>query len=124
MLPSAKFILGFILVIVITYFALYNMDNVTIRYYFGSRAVTIPLSFVIYGAFAVGFVISWAIRAVKQIRLGRQVKRYRKTEQRMADEIRGLRDQLEQTSRMALEAALAPGSEERSPGAGEADARA
>jgi len=123
MLPSAKFILGFILVIIITYFALYNMENVTIRYYFGSRAVTIPLSFVIYGAFAVGFIVSWVTRAVKQIGLARQVKRYRKTEQRMADEIRGLRDQLEQTSRMALEAALAPGSEESSPGAGEADAR-
>lgn len=123
MLPSAKFILGFIVIIIITYFALYNMQDVTIRYYFGSRAVTIPLSFVIYGAFAVGFVISWAIRAVKQIRLARQVKRYRKMEQRMTDEIRGLRDQLEQTSRRALEAALAPGGEENSSGASEADAR-
>jgi uncharacterized integral membrane protein len=123
MLPSAKFILGFIVIIIITYFALYNMQDVTVRYYFGSRAVTVPLSFVIYGAFVVGFVISWAIRAVKQIRLARQVKRYQKVEQCMVDEIRGLRDQLEQTSRKALEAALAPGGEEDAAGSSEADAQ-
>ena len=123
MLPSAKFILGFILVIIVTYFALYNMGNVTIRYYFGPRTVSIPLSFAIFGAFAVGFVISWAIRAIKQIGVMRQMKRYRRTEQRMEEEVRSLREQLEQTSRRALEAALTPGGEQESASSGETDTK-
>ena len=123
MLPSAKFIVGFVLVLVVTYFALYNMQNVTIQYYFGPRRITVPLSFAIFGAFLVGFLVSWVIRMVKQIGLARQVRRHRKSEERMSEEIRSLRAQIEQVSRSALEAVLARHGGEGSPEKDEADAR-
>ena len=95
-MPALKIVIFVLLALVISIFAVKNMDLVEVSFYdFGLNSVNIkvPLLIVMLGFLGLGFLLAWVEGFFAKMKLKATIRRQEKTIETLNDEIKQLRSQ-------------------------------
>lgn len=89
-MPTLKFIISILLLILITALAVKNMDPATINFYdfkLDPQTIQLPLSVVILGALFSGFISAWFLSFFTQVKLKAKLRKQTKIIENMGREM-------------------------------------
>lgn len=95
-MPALKIVILVLLALVISIFAVKNMDLVEVSFYdFGLNSVniTVPLLIVMLGSLGLGFLLAWVEGVFAKMKLKATIRRQEKTIENLNSELKQLKSQ-------------------------------